>query len=100
MTEQTNEEQYLCNFLDFCGCGNPEEALKYIARHLQNIKDKVSGHITYEEYRAKYTSEGEYYFILYFLDYKNLTEHGSSVNGCWLSADGEEILNRINKLYE
>jgi len=36
--------------------------------------------------------------ILYFLDDKNLTEHGCSVNGSWISDKGKKMLVHLEKI--
>ena len=37
-------------------------------------------------------------FIRYVFDKEELTEHGGSVYGSWLTEDGIKLIDRINKL--
>lgn len=37
-------------------------------------------------------SDGVRYFVLYLLDHWDLTEHGGSVGGSWLSEKGRDVL--------
>jgi len=91
--------------LGFCGCGCPDDALYYVRdclHHVNEIKEKVwENKITFEEHQANgkkiFSSVGAEYFAYYFLDNKELTEHGSSVPG-WLTQKGIEVLEDINEL--
>ena len=92
--------------LDFCGCGIPSENLKYIAsvlQHIHNLKEQVyTKRISYEQWKQagkELGTEQQLYFAYYFLDSKELTEHGSSVPG-WLTDKGLEFLNDVNELYK
>src|SRR5687767_5920549 len=91
-------EDYTINELGFCGCGDPELALKYIGRYLQAYKDTREGKITYTQRDEHFTSEGEMYFFLYWADSKELMEHGTSVWSGWLTEKGEKLLQEINNL--
>jgi len=73
--------------LDFCGCGNPDSALEYVRDVMQNIKGKDFDSRKYD---------GKEYFVWYYLDNKELTDHGSSVPG-WLTEKGEEFLEDLNE---
>ena len=75
--------EFIMGMLDFCGCGNPEQSLKYILKALIYINDK--------ETELPFSSDGEKYFVYYVLDKLELTEHGCSVPG-WLTEKGEELL--------
>ena len=76
----------------FCGCGNPDEAMIFIHNVLQLInQEKGWGN----EMQCLIPSEGVYYFVLYTLDDKKLTEHGTSIGGSWLTPKGKEVLADI-----
>jgi len=96
-----------CGFLKFCGCGAPEENLRYIRDGLQHIKDA-------EENRpAKREEHGEWFkewrekgvsllgnrasrdFFFYWCDKEELTEHGGSIPG-WLTDKGNKLLILLN----
>lgn len=93
-------ESYIgTEILGFCGCGRPQTAMEYVRASLQNVSDKRN--MTYDEWAAEkkklFTSDGQEYFMWYFLDNKGLTEHGGSVPG-WLTVDGEELLHDLTEL--
>lgn len=72
----------------FCGCGNPEEACRA-------LHDLLVLHPLYENQEALrrlLPNEGSRQFMLYILDAMGLTEHGTSVNGAWLSDKGQAVL--------
>lgn len=91
--------------LGFCGCGDNLSALHYVRSALQLIQDlktKVwANEITYDTWRVSvsevFNSTGAEYFMWYFLDDKQLTEHGGSVPG-WLTKKGQELLSDLNFL--
>lgn len=105
--------------LDFCGCGNPEDTLHFIKEILNLIKDKHKEDMGYDEYQDKLhgafqfkdnskpklkftdTQNGIVQFVFYYLDSAGLLEHGSSIGGAWLSTEGKntlEILNRYDDM--
>lgn len=102
-----SEFQYL---LGICGCGNPEIVFENIYNLLFLIKNKSmwNDDLTrkeskeYEEYQKKYDeflhiegnkeTDWKSLTILYMLDDKGFTEHGTSVYGCWITDLGEWYL--------
>lgn len=92
------EEFLSTKILGFCGCGMPQESLKYVMGALQLIKERVDK--DYKQIKAEedayYKSDGAKYFMWYFLDNKGFTEHGGSVPG-WLTVDGKELLEDITE---
>ncbi len=80
--------------LNWCGCGNPDDALEYLRQILQLFKDKDKYDEVCELIHLK-DQPGLGYMILYYLDSIELTEHGGSVGGCWLSEKGETFLEDI-----
>jgi hypothetical protein len=93
--------------LGFCGCGMPEQALDHIRGALQllaDLEDKVwKGALPMDDWNvqvcALLPTYGARYFMWYFLDNKELTEHGGSVPG-WLTDKGRELLSDLNELAE
>lgn len=90
----------------FCGCGKPEDAVKHVHKALQLVSDRTEliigdGSLSSEEWDKRNTelfgSEGAMYFMWYWLENQELTEHGGSVPG-WLTAKGEELLTRLNTI--
>lgn len=76
----------------FCGCGDPDSAMVLVRDVLKLLSERKGWG---EEAKKLLPTEGIYYFILYSLDDKKLTEHGSSVGGSWLTQKGEEVLADI-----
>ena len=93
--------------LGICGCGEPELVLEGIYFLLTIIRDRynsdklVSKEVeekamqAYEELvgigEGKKTN-WEYLAILYMLDDKEFTEHGTGIYGCWITDLGEDYL--------
>lgn len=71
----------------FCGCGNPEDAAATLLRLLEL-------HPAYEhgkQLEELVPDTGARYLLLYSLDRYELTEHGGSVMGAWLTPKGEAL---------
>lgn len=85
--------------LGFCGCGLPEETLKAVHSYLSALD---WGWQDWEERFPKLQSHSGlskdfWNFIAYFCDSKELTEHGGSVGGAWLSDRGRDWLRIMNE---
>lgn len=101
-----NAEEFLqTNFLGFCGCGDPDENLKYIRDGLAHIDAERTE--PFKDWYEKWTAEGlkifgnenSRQFFFYWADSEELTEHGGSVSsGGWLSAKGKQLLDDLNEL--
>lgn len=111
MTEITypNEvQEFYYETLEWCGCGNPDEALAFMRDVLQVIHDRSKDNSLPSERRipyaqskwAKHTAKlnamlpgalGLSY--LYMLSALGLTEHGGSVGGSWLTIEGDRVLS-------
>lgn len=78
-------------FLDrwFCGCGSPEVATAALLRLLRLHPLYDPSH--QRELQAWLPDEGVRYLLLYQLDRLELTEHGGTVDGAWLSETGEAL---------
>lgn len=97
----------MSGFFNFCGCGCPEDSLKFIKdglAHIQNRTKKIQENhgekfkLTWDELQKEQTfifgSSGAAYFFYYWCDKEELTEHGGSVPG-WLTTKGEVVLNLL-----
>lgn len=93
-------EDLLCNMVGYCGCGDPEAALKYLAKVLHYISIRFNIDPTESEKLESllFPVPGSMWHTYYMLDDKELTEHGSSVPG-WLTDKGREIMEDIQELY-
>lgn len=75
----------------FCGCGNNALAAATLLKLLRL-------HPLYEnrsEFEAWITDRGIEYLLLYHLDYKELTDHGSHCGGAWLTEKGEAVRDAL-----
>ena len=84
--------EFAIKYLGFCGCFDDEIILDII-----NVIAKLNldrGYVTEIaedlELDAKYVE-----LILYILDNRGYTEHGTAVRGSWLSEKGKKILDSI-----
>lgn len=75
----------------FCGCGSPEEASRALLQLLRL-------HPLFEHYGELHDWIGDIgpeYLLLYMLDRFELTEHGGSVGGAWLTEKGEAVRDAL-----
>jgi hypothetical protein len=91
--------------LRMCGCGTPENTRKIIKiiMNAQNQKDYCVRNKMINEILGIDRNQNDMYngliqFILYTLDDKGLIEHGSSINGSWLTELGKMYLYILNKI--
>ena len=105
-------EMIHCDLLDWCGCGNPEEADRAILNYLESLS-----------YYACTVCEGEYkernidqkhntrsvfgvfnesliLCLMYAMDEKGLTEHGSSIYGAWLTTKGYAVRLCLRRYFD
>lgn len=94
------EDLLIKRFTGFCGCGNPEEALQFMAKVLRMLHT-----ITGEGYEARLQAEKDIFaitgastFTYYVLSELGLTEHGGSLPG-WLTQKGIEFMEDVEELY-
>lgn len=107
----------VASYLGFCGCGMPEEALKYVRDRLRlldaawtepgsaSVKDVVANYFGENPERKQrwkdiydaFKDHGEFYFFWYWADTMGITEHGGSVPG-WLTDHGKKVLADLNSL--
>lgn len=77
--------------LDFCTCGEPKENLIFIKNILHKIFYKKLNSLNIKQCDL---------FVLYYLDEKGFTEHGSSIYYSWLNENGENLLNLLKIVLE
>lgn len=77
-----------------CGCGCPEDVHKFLIDCMSAIRDDSDSIIDYKKVMEIITADPETVaeFVLHFLDSRELTEHGSSVYGSWLTDRGKQFL--------
>lgn len=101
---------YQYEWMDLCGCGNPEYTLEVIRLILNIQNDFHEGKIEspYEECRKVFNINNDNYviqdglvqFVMYQLDSYGFLEHGGSIGGAWLTEDGKDLLMVLNTWYE
>lgn len=74
-----------------CGCGSPESAFE----GLKAILELHPLHDHRPEIEALIPDERLEYLILYMLDHLDLTEHGGTVGGGWLTETGQAVLDAL-----
>ena len=111
------EESLIDSLMDFfsyeivgmCGCGCPGDSCEVI-RQILNIRNDANN-LEYEQIQQRYKDDlhldtkdllqyGTLQFVLYMLDECGLLEHGSSINGCWLTDLGKMYLTVLNAWHE
>jgi hypothetical protein len=75
--------------LPLCGCGNPEDGVRLV---LELLLLAPFHERTYDEIAALIGTPGAYHLVLGALDSADLIEHGSSINGSWLTSKGRWFL--------
>jgi hypothetical protein len=77
----------------FCGCDSPKAACRA-------LRDLLSLHPLYEhrdEFEQFVPDVGLQALLLYTLDHFDLTEHGGTVGGGWLTDKGKALLAALNE---
>jgi len=94
----------------FCGCGHPDENLKYIRDGLIHLSRGDCPSVMSPEQHSKwfdnwvaegnkiFGNEKSRYFFFYWCDKEELTEHGGSIPG-WLTDKGKEMLEDLIEFY-
>lgn len=86
------------HLLGICGCGNPELVLEGIYNLLILIRDKYKITKAGEKYEELIGIGDDrkvnwlYLAILYLLDVKGFTDHGTGIYGCWIDKLGKYYL--------
>lgn len=105
-TEMTDDEDFLKSFFveafDFCGCGCGclSMSIKFIRDILNCYKDEEglsSPHLNFDKAKEVCGNDNITDFILHWLDTVELTEHGSSVYGSWLTEKGKALRDYLRK---
>lgn len=98
--------------LGICGCGSPEDTLLVIRDLLDIIYEYSQLEFSENNYEEKWHKlnslsgtllntnkwNGILQFILYILDDRGFLEHGGSIGGAWLSAEGIMLRNLLHSV--
>jgi hypothetical protein len=90
--------------LEFCGCGNSTDNLRYIMRGLELIAEKCldmgNWNAWYDEHKKRvdnhFSVDEAAYFFWYWADQEGLTDHGGAVPG-WLTGKGKDVLSMLRE---
>ena len=86
----TDRSSYLqCEVLGLCGCGIPDETMKYIYENLKRF-DNTGKEFEWGDY-----DDLPYVFFCYWANDKGFAEHGGGVRCSWLTEKGKEVLRDI-----
>jgi hypothetical protein len=75
----------------FCGCGSPEAACAALLR-LCRLHPLFNNR---EEFRAWLPDDGVQMLMLGLLDGREWNEHGGSIDGAWLTPEGEAFRDAL-----
>lgn len=96
--------------LGFCGCGRPQDNLRYlraVLRHIENAKKLDKHRLNSDAWRAAlkdWRAVGSLlmgqaeWFTLYVLAKMDLTEHGGSAGASWLTDTGAKLLEDLETM--
>lgn len=83
-------QHYYFDVLGFCGCYTPNMALNLIEQGLERFdRDNSKEWVNQTEWVDNNL------ILAYLLSSLDLTEHGSSVGGSWLTAKGKKLLEAL-----
>ena len=90
---------YYFDKLKWCGCAQPGDAMRCVFKLLNAYRQKENRE---EALKAAFGVENVYdsdllLCLAYTLDAAGFTDHGSSINWCWLTEDGEYFCWAIEK---
>ena len=81
--------------LNWCGCGSPEVAKRVVRDYLEaaSLKSDEKREALKKRFGFDHVYDNELLLCLaYAVDAAELTEHGSSIGGAWLSDEGKMFL--------
>lgn len=103
--EMTDDEEFLTGFFGeafgFCGCGCLSMSIKFVRDVLNCYEDReednLSPYLKLDKAKEVCGNDNITDFILHWLDSMELTEHGSSVYGSWLTEKGKALRNYLKE---
>lgn len=106
-TELTIDEEFLKSFLieafNFCGCGCLSMSIKFLRDVLNCYEDEdgwSSPYLNLDKAIEICSNDNITDFMLHWLDSVELTEHGTSVYGSWLTDKGKALRDYLKKVAE
>lgn len=106
-TELTIDGEFLNSFFieafGFCGCGCLSMSIKFLHDVLNCYEDEdgwSSPHLNLDKAIEVCSNDNITDFMLHWLDSVELTEHGSSVYGSWLTDKGKALRDYLKNVVE
>lgn len=104
-TEMTDDEEFLTSFFveafDFCGCGCLSMSIKFV-RDILNCYEDEEGlgapYLNLDNTKEVCGNDNITDFMLHWLDTVELTDHGSSVYGSWLTEKGKALRDYLKNV--
>lgn len=96
---QDAEGLLVCGFLDFCGCGMPEEVLELMYEVLKNIDFDIDWDTRHKRDEELMPTDAIKYTVWNVLNNKGMLEHGSSLPG-WKTEKGMEFQELLGEYLE
>lgn len=103
--EMEDDEEFLTSFFveafHFCGCGCLSMSIKFVRDILNCYEDEedwCSPHLNLDKAKEVCCNDNITDFMLHWLDFCELTEHGSSVYGSWLTEKGKVLRDYLKKV--
>jgi len=93
------------NDLGLCGCGEPEQVLRFVHKALELIKKRLESdwckesQAEIDQHFCSEESEKDNLFrwiAWYFIDRAGLIEHGSNIRNSWLTEKGKTFLQYLD----
>ena len=107
LTEMTDDEEFLRSFFieafEFCCCGCLYMSIKFVRDILNCYEDEEdwsAPHLKLDKAKEVCGNDSITDFILHWLDSCELTNHGSSVYGSWLTEKGKALRDYLKEVVE
>lgn len=103
-TEMADDEEFLKSFFveifDFCGCGCLSMSIKFVRDILNCYEDEegLSPYLNLDKAKEVCGNDNITDFMLHWLDTVELTDHGSSVYGSWLTNKGKALRDYLKNV--
>ena len=88
-------EDVVFNDIGLCSCGDPDAVLDMLQEYLE-AKQEWMPYEKQKEFASEH-AEDLMLFMMYIMDDKGYTEHGTSVFSCWLTEEGRELLEMLKE---
>lgn len=95
---QSAMDVYLVGGLDVCGCGDPGSMLAVVVQLMKAINEH--GNFYEAQKHGEWPEGGWVQLVLNVLEHAKWLEHGSAIQGGWLTPAGKLALEDMEKILE